>query len=154
MATHARTTEQTVYDPERPAVRTRAGSGFATGTIRFAATMMMIAGGLHILQGIAALTEDSFFVLGSEYAYEFDVTTWGWVHLIGGILVIAAGIALFSRNAFARTVAVTLAVVSIVANFMWLPWYPIWSVVTIAISLLAIWGATANGRDTARDSSW
>ena len=82
--------------------------------------------------------------------FSFDTTTWGWIHLIVGIVVILAGFGIFTGNVLARSVGVIVAVVSAIANFMWLPYYPIWSVIVIAIDIAVIWALTAHGRDLAR----
>ena len=83
----------------------------------------------------------------TEYVFQFDVTTWGWVHLILGIVVILAGVALFSGAVWARTIGVILAVVSAIAAFAWLPYYPLWGGLIAAAAIFVIWALTAHGRD-------
>ncbi|HET7352263.1 MAG TPA: hypothetical protein VFJ28_15125 [Marmoricola sp.] len=109
-----------------------------------------MAGVLHVLQGLVAIVNDEFFVLGQEYVFKFDLTAWGWAHLILGIVVFAAGVGLFTGQAWARTAAVVLACLSIVASFAWLPYYPLWSMLLIALDVLVIWAVTAHGRDISR----
>lgn len=122
-------------------------SGGAVAVTATAGILMVLAGIFHVIQGIVALVNDDFFVVGQEYVFEFDTTTWGWTHLIAGVVVALAGIALFQGAVWARTVAVILAGVSIIASFLWLPYYPIWSLVVIAFDLFVIWAVTAHGRD-------
>jgi hypothetical protein len=122
-------------------------SSWAVGYSVFAAVMLMIIGIFHVIAGIVALVEDQFYVVGQEYVFQFDVTTWGWIHLIVGIIVFLAGIGIFSGNVLARTVGVIVAAISVVANFLWLPYYPIWSIVMIAIGIGVVWALTAHGRD-------
>ncbi len=122
-------------------------SGGAVGVISFAGVLMILVGILHVVQGIVALVDDKFFVVTADYVFQFDTTTWGWIHLIAGIIVALAGGALFSGAIWARTVAVIVAGVSIIANFMWMPWYPFWSVTVIAFDVFVIWAVTAHGRD-------
>ncbi len=124
-------------------------SGWAVGFGMFASVMMIMTGTFSILYGLAAIIKDQFFVVGAEYLYKFDVTTWGWIHLILGAVVLIAGFALFSGAVWARTIAVILAVLSAVANFFFIPYQPVWSVVVIAIDILVIWALTAHGRDMA-----
>ncbi len=70
------------------------------------------------------------------------------MHLLLGILVAVAGFFLFSGAVWARTVGVVLAVVSVVANFVWLPYYPpVWALVIIALDVFVIWALTVHGRD-------
>ena len=125
----------------------RQPSGWAVGWTFFAAFMMIMIGIFHVIAGLAALFEDEIYVLGQEYVFKFDVTTWGWIHMILGIVILLAGFGLFSGAVWARTVGVILAVISAVVGFAWLPWYPIWGIVIIAIAISVIWALTAHGRD-------
>lgn len=129
----------------------RPTSGWAVGWTTFAALMMIMIGFWHAIAGLVALFEDQFYVVGQEYVFQLDVTTWGWIHLILGIVVGLAGVALFSGATWARVIGVILAVVSAVAAFAWLPYYPIWALVIITSAAFVIWALTAHGRDiTAR----
>ena len=122
-------------------------SGWAVGWAAFAAIMLIIMGVLDIIQGLVALVNEEFFVVTEEFVFEFNVTTWGWIHLIGGIIVLLAGIGIFSGNVLARTVGVIVAALAIIWNLAWLPYYPIWSIILIAIGVAVIWALTAHGRD-------
>lgn len=125
-------------------------SGWAVGWATFAAVMMMMAGVFQMIAAIAAIAEDELFVLAGDWVFSFDVTTWGWIHLIIGILLIAAGLGVVTGNVLARTVGVVLAAASAIANFAYLPWYPLWAVTIIAINVFVIWALTVHGRDVAR----
>jgi hypothetical protein len=122
-------------------------SGAAVGLTVTAAVFMILIGTFQAIEGIVALVNDSFYVVGSEYVFEFDVTTWGWIHLILGLIAVFAGIALFQGAVWARTVAVLMASVGIIANFMWMPYYPLWSLTLITFNAFVIWAVTAHGRD-------
>ncbi len=131
-------------------------SSGAAGWIMFAAFMMILIGSFHSIAGLAGIIENEVYgvapALGTEaqgdvYFLELDVTTWGWIHLIFGIIVLLAGFGLFSGAVWARTVGVILAVISAIVNFAWLPWYPVWSITMIAMSVAVIWALTAHGRD-------
>jgi len=82
--------------------------------------------------------------------FSFDLTSWGWVHLIVGVLVAVAGVFVLRGAVWARTVGVAVAAVSALLNFMWLPYYPVWSILIIAVDVLVIWALTAHGRDITR----
>jgi hypothetical protein len=125
----------------------RQPSGWAIGWMVFAAFMMITMGILHILNGLAAIFNDEFFVVSKEYVFKFDVTTWGWIHLILGIVVLLAGFGLFAGSVWARTVGVIIAVIASIVGFAWIPYYPAWGIVFIAISIAVIWALTAHGRD-------
>lgn len=125
-------------------------SGWVTGMVAFAGFMMIMIGVFQAMNGIAALAKDSFYVLGSEYAYEIDITGWGWIHLILGILVALAGFYVFTGTLWARLIGIFIAVVSAVSNFMFVPYYPVWSVLIIALNVVVIWAlATYRGVDEA-----
>ncbi|MET0526010.1 MAG: hypothetical protein ABWZ91_14490 [Nocardioides sp.] len=125
-------------------------SGGAVAVTATAGIIMMLIGILHGMQGFVALLNDEFYVVGNEYAFQFDLTTWGWIHLIAGVVFVFAGYGLFSGAVWARTVAVILACISIVANFAWMPYYPLWSLTVIAFDLFVIWAVTMHGRDITR----
>ena len=122
-------------------------SGWAVGWTWFAAVMMWIIGAWHAIAGLVGIVNDEFYVATREYIFQFDVTTWGWIHLIAGIVVFIAGIYLLSGQVWARTIGVIVAIVSILANFAWLPWYPFWSILMIAAGGFVIWALTVHGRD-------
>ena len=124
-------------------------SGVAVGFTMFAAFMMILVGSFHIIAGIAGIIEDQFYVTTENYFLEFDATTWGWIHLVAGVIVLLAGIALFSGAVWARTVGVILATISAIANFAFIPHYPVWSIAVIAIDIFIIWALTVHGRDVA-----
>ena len=124
-------------------------SGWAVGWAGFAGVMLIMMGVMDFIQGLVALFNDEFFVVGQEWVFEFDITVWGWIHLLVGVALIASGIGIFSGNVAARTVGVIVAGVATIANFAWLPYFPIWSIIVIAISISVIWALTAHGRDIA-----
>ncbi|NGP07173.1 hypothetical protein G6038_17130 [Rhodococcus sp. 14C212] len=119
----------------------------AAGTSMGAAIILVTIGILQVFQGIAAVAEDEVFVVGIEYTYKFDLTTWGWIHIVLGVVAALVGFALFTGATWARVAAIVLASLSILANFMWLPYYPWWSVLIIALDVVVIWAvATWNPR--------
>jgi hypothetical protein len=122
-------------------------SGWAVGWTMFAGFMMIMIGAFHAISGLAGLIEDQFYRVTPNYVFEFDATTWGWIHLVLGAMVLLAGFGVFSGAVWARTVGVILASVSAIANFAFIPWYPVWSIVIIAIDITVIWALTAHGRD-------
>jgi hypothetical protein len=126
-------------------------SGRALGLVVFAAIMMIMIGLFHAIIGLAALFDDTFYVATPNYVLEFDVTTWGWIHLIAGIVVALAGVALFSGRTWARVVGITLAFLSAIANFAFIPYYPVWSLLIIALNVFVIWALAAHGREMAID---
>jgi hypothetical protein len=125
----------------------RQTSGWAVGFIMFAAIMMIMAGVFQALQGLVAIFENEFYVATRNYTFQFDATTWGWIHLLLGLLVAFAGYGLLTGKTWARVVAITLALLSAVANFLFIPYYPFWSLLIITLNIFVIWALTAHGRE-------
>jgi hypothetical protein len=125
-------------------------SSWAVGWTMFAAIMMGIQGVWWAMAGLIALFNDNFYVATENYIFQFDVTTWGWIHLLVGIVLVAAAAGLYSGSPWARTVGVIMASIAMILAFAWLPWYPIWALLFIAISIAVIWSLTAHGRDITR----
>ncbi|MFI8194241.1 hypothetical protein ACIF8T_36870 [Streptomyces sp. NPDC085946] len=122
--------------------RGTAGRGTAAGVggwVVFAAFLMIFNGVMTMLAGISAVANDDVFVRTRNYVFEFDLTTWGWIHLLLGLLVFLAGLALLRGAVWARVVGVALAGLSMIANFMWLPHTPVWAMALIAIDAAVIW---------------
>ena len=127
------------YDQQQPV------SGWATGGLLFAATLMLIIGMFQAIAGLAAIFDDEFYVVTQNYVFDLDVTAWGWIHLILGILLVVTGWALFARKPWAGVVAITLASLSAIANFFFIPYYPWWSLLMIALAIWVIWSLTRPG---------
>ena len=125
----------------------RETSGTAVGFILFAAIMMIMVGVFQALQGIIAIFENEFYVATRNYLFQFDATTWGWIHLLVGLLVAFAGWGLLSGRTWARTVAIILAVVSAITNFLFIPYYPFWALLLITLDVFVIWAVAAHGGD-------
>ena len=117
----------------------------------FAATMMVVIGIFHVVQGLAALFRNEIYVVGAQYVFSFDLTAWGWIHLLAGILLIAAGFAMLTGRVWARSVGIGFAVLSMIANFLFLPYYPVWSLLIIALDVFVIWALCVYTREDARD---
>lgn len=120
---------------------------WAEGLTLSAAVMMMMVGGFHAIAGLAAVFENEFYRVTPDYVFEFDVTGWGWVHLLLGVVVLLAGIALLSGQTWARGVGIALAAVSALANFAFIPFYPFWSLAIIALDVFIIWALATHRRD-------
>lgn len=125
----------------------RESTGWQNGLTLFAGVMMVVGGIFHALAGIAALFNDTVFVSTPEYTYQFDLTGWGWIHLIVGGLVAAAGIAVVQGQTWGRVVGIGVAVLSLIANFLFIPYYPVWSLLIIALDVAIIWALATYARD-------
>lgn len=126
--------------PKSPETR-----AWAYGGMIFAATMLVVLGVFQIFLGIAAVVRGSFFVVSPNYYYRIDVSTWGWIHLGVGIAAVAVGLFLYTGMMWARVLAVIMAGLSAIANFFFLPYYPLWSILIIAIDVFVIWAVVTVG---------
>jgi hypothetical protein len=120
-------------------------SGWAMGGMAFAATVMIIIGMFQIVTGLVAIIDDEFYVVTQNYTFDLDVSAWGWIHLLVGIGVLAAGFGLFSRSPWAGVTTLVLASISAVVNFFFIPYYPFWSLLVIALNIWVIWAITRPG---------
>jgi hypothetical protein len=109
-----------------------------------------MAGGFQAIAGLVAIFENEFYTTTRNYILEFDVTTWGWIHLLLGLVVLFAGFAVLSGQTWGRVIGIILAGISALANFAFIPYYPVWSLVIIALDVFVIWALAAHGRDITR----
>ena len=117
------------------------------GWVAFASWMLVLVGFFHIISGIGGITSDTLYVQTPNFLFSFDSGVWGWTHLLIGIVIIAAGGALFNGAVWARTVGVVVATVSAVGTFAFLPSAPVWALVILSVDVLVIWALLTNGRD-------
>ena len=118
-------------------------AGWVVGMSVFAALVMIMVGFFHAVEGFAALLDNEIYTVGVRYLFSFDVTVWGWIHLVAGVLLMAAGFAMRTRRLWARSVGIVLASLSMIASFLFIPYYPVWSLLIIALDFLVIWAMCA-----------
>jgi hypothetical protein len=118
------------------------------GWIAFAGVLLFMLGGFHIIQGIVALVKDDYFLVSSSgLVIDVDYTTWGWTHVIAGAIVLLAGIGVLAGQMWARVVGTVVALLSAVVNMVFLPAYPIWSTLMIALSVVVVMALTVHGSE-------
>jgi hypothetical protein len=121
-------------------------TGAAAGTV-LAGVLMMIGGIWDFLIGISAVLRGGFYVhVNSTYAYHWNVNSWGWTHLVLGAVVFAAGVGVLLGMVWARVVGVILATLGAISAFLFLPYYPIWGIILVAMYVFIIWALVAQGR--------
>jgi hypothetical protein len=118
------------------------GSGAQSGFTVLAATLMILSGLWSFLVGLTAVLKQSFFVAQSNYTFQWSVHGWGWLHLVLGIVVLAAGASVLLGQTWAKALGIVLAVCSGLSYFLFLPYYPVWSIVMIGVDVFVI-GALA-----------
>ncbi|WP_187350642.1 DUF7144 family membrane protein [Glycomyces terrestris] len=118
-------------------------AAWAAGGTTLAACLMVMVGVWQVIIGLAAIAEDEIFVTTPEYLLQLDLTGWGWTHLIIGALAAVTGAFIFTGRAWARWAGILLAVLSATAQFFWMPYQPLWSLMVIAIDVFVIWSLAA-----------
>lgn len=122
-------------------------SPWVLGGVTFAGVLMLMNGVFAVLEGIAAIVKDDVFASVDGYIYRINLTGWGWILLILGILAVIAGAGILAGAAWARVTGIALAALSMVVHFMFLPYQPIWSLVMIAIDFFVIWALSVYRSD-------
>jgi hypothetical protein len=115
---------------------TERGAGWSL----FAGMMLLLMGGFQAFMGLVALLENELIVATPKYILQLDATSWGWIHMLGGLLLLLAGFGIFTGQTWARVVGIAVAALAALANFAFLPYYPIWATIIITISVFTIWG--------------
>jgi hypothetical protein len=114
-------------------------NAWAEGIGIFAGAALLTVGIFQFLEGVAAAAKDDVFVTTRNYVFEFDLTTWGWIHLVFGIVVAIIGGAILAGQKWALVAGIVVAMVSALLNFVWLPYYPAWAILIIAFDIAVIW---------------
>ncbi|MFF1494438.1 hypothetical protein [Streptomyces sp. NPDC058304] len=125
--------------PTAAAVNPSPWHGPTSGTTVLAGALMIFGGAMAIFEGISAVVKDPLFIATRHYVFEFSLAGWGWVHLIVGIVLVLAGCAVLSGALWARYFGVFVAGLGAVANFLWIPYYPLWATILVAVDLFIIW---------------
>jgi hypothetical protein len=126
-------------DTKTPRAGTQSVSPWAHGIAVFAGVMMIVGGAFQAVEGLAGIVHDQWLVALPNYIYAFDLTLWGWLHLVVGLALLAIGIFLLRGVTWASVAGMIVAAISAILNFVWLPYSPWWSLMVIAIDVLVIW---------------
>lgn len=115
------------------------------GWMVFTAAMLLMLGVFNAVNGLAAIFADDIFVTGAAGAVIFNVTTWGWVHLVLGVLAAATGVALMQGAMWARALAVGFVMLNMLTQLLFLPAYPFWSLLIIVLDVVVLWALIVHG---------
>ncbi|KQY46032.1 hypothetical protein [Cellulomonas sp. Root137] len=121
------------------------------GWVWFAAFAILVSGLFNIIAGaVAAFSPKTVVSWTPDGIAVVDVSTWGWVHLVLGALLLLVGFALFSGTGWARVTAIVLVILNLLAQFVSLPITPWWSLIAIALDFFILWALTVHGDEVAR----
>jgi hypothetical protein len=129
-----------------PSMREREQRGWVVGFTVFAGVMMIMIGAFQVITGLAAIINSTFYTVTPNYIIQFSAAGWGWVHLIFGVLIAITGFAILAEQPWARVVGIFLALLSAIANFLFIPYYPVWSILIIALDIVVICALASYGR--------
>jgi hypothetical protein len=118
------------------------GPGAATGAPLFVGMMLALSGVLSILEGISGIARDRLYSVPGQYEYRFGITAWGWINLVVGILLLVAALGMLGGKSWGRPAALGLAAVSLVTQFMFVPYYPLWSIAVMTLDLVILWSVS------------
>jgi hypothetical protein len=118
------------------------------GFVAFGGILLLMLGGFQAIEGFVALFKDTYYlVTRNGLVLSVDYTTWGWTHLILGLVAVGTGVGVLLGQLWARVVGIILAVVSALVNMAFLPAYPVWSTIVIATDILVIYALAVHGRE-------
>jgi hypothetical protein len=124
------------------------GTSSWVGWIAFASLLMLGAGVLHMVQGLVALFDQRYFVVPSRaVVLDLGYTTWGWLHLLVGLVIAAAGVLVLAGTVWARAVGTLVAMVSAVGSMLFAAAHPAYALLTIAIDVVVILALTVHGSE-------
>jgi len=123
------------------------------GWIGFAGIILLVVGSIDFFQGLIALFEDEYFVVTQSGFLVVDLTAWGWIMLIWGVLLVLAGLGLASGQSWARWFAIVVVSLNFIAQlgFLGNSQYPLWSFTAIALSIIVLYALTARWSESAAD---
>jgi len=104
-----------------------------------AGVLLLINAAFGILQGASAIANDDLYSAGSDYLYKLDMTVWGWTHVVIGVLCFVVAIGILRGASWGQVSGMVIAGLSAIANFAFLPYYPLWGITIIALDVLIIW---------------
>src|SRR6476660_7727049 len=119
------------------------------GVQTFAGIMLVVDGAFQVIQSIAALVNDKYLLVLPNYVFSIDLTGWGAIHLVVGLILAAIGVFLLLDKGWARIAGIVVAGISALINFSWLPYSPWWAILSIAVDIVVIWALASGGRDSA-----
>lgn len=118
--------------------------GHGYGLVLFASILLIVVACFNVIQGIAAIAHSHVFVTNAHYVFA-NLRAWGWITLILGVLQLIAAVGVLAGNQLARWFAVAVIGLNAIDQMFFIPAYPFWSLLIIAVDVVALWGLCAYG---------
>jgi hypothetical protein len=120
-------------------------SGFVMAGFIFAASIMVLVGAFQITGGLAAILNTDYYQPIRRYDLDFSTTTWGWIHIGLGLVMVLTGFGLFAQKTWAVKAGIVLAALSAINNFLFIPHAPAWSILILLLDVWVIYVLTRPG---------
>ena len=133
-----------------PASDDRTTNPWAAGIVIFAGVILFMIGCYQIITGLAAILKGEFFVVTPNYVYAINVSAWGWIHLLLGIVMLLIAWGAIMGQLWARIAGIVIATLSAIVNFFFIPYYPLWSILIIVLDVFVIWALCVHGHRSAK----
>ena len=118
------------------------------GWVVFGGVMLIMLGAFQIIEGLVALFDDGFYLVNADgLVVNVNYNTWGWIHLVIGVVGVLAGLGLLAGNMAARVVGVVIAFLSALVNLAFISAYPVWSAIMITVDVIVIYAIVVHGRE-------
>ena len=123
------------------------------GWIGFAGILLLVVGSIDFMQGLIALFEDEYYVVTGSGFLVVDLTAWGWIMLIWGVLLVLAGLGLIAAQGWARWFAIVVVSLNFIAQlgFLGNSQYPLWSLTVMALNVIVLYALTARWGESAAE---
>jgi len=125
-------------------------SAWVSGLALFGGVVMLVDGIFAILNGIMGIAKDQVYLATPSYVFRFNLTAWGWIHLVLGVLLVVIGVAILRGMVWGRMAGIFLASLSVIVNLVWLPHYPLWSLIAVGLGVAVIWALAVYNPDHER----
>jgi len=114
--------------------------------VTFAGITLALVGCIHVIEGLVALAKPEQYLVGSRgLVLQLDYTAWGWIHLVGGVVLIITGVGVLNRNRIARVIGVAAAALSILVNLTFVSAAPVYALIVITLDVLFVYAITVHG---------
>ncbi len=121
----------------------------ASGWVLYATVMFVIIGVLDVIYGLTMIINDEWIVFGADTVWYLDISAWGWITLLMGVLALAVAAGIYSGQTWAKVLGIVAAVLAAIDAFIVMPYYTVWGIAVLAMSMLVIWALTVHGDEVA-----
>lgn len=123
-----------------------------SGWVLFATTVFVIAAVMDVIYGLTAIINNEWIVFAADEVWYLDISAWGWITLIVGVLGLIVAWGVYAGQTWARVVGIIVAALAAISAFIIIPYFPVWGVAILATWVLAIWALAVHGDEVSVDA--